>query len=98
MTDRISVKVMNVICDVDGNPVNAKTAAKTVTSAFFSTTVTLVIGGFSISAAFSKFKYELEIANFIQAKLGKRPRLFLLAFMSLGWFLSMVRLVPFVFR
>ena len=47
--------------------------------------------GFSISSAFSKYHFELEIANFIQVRIGHRPRLFLLAFMSMGFFLSMVR-------
>lgn len=46
--------------------------------------------GFSISAAFSKFQYELWIAAFIQRYVGHKPKLFLLCFMFLGLLLSLL--------
>lgn len=47
------------------------------------------IPGFSISSAFSKFGFELILISAIQRRLGHRPWLFLLAFMTLAWTLSM---------
>eukprot|EP01135_Chromosphaera_perkinsii_P000836 Nk52_evm124s151 gene=Nk52_evmTU124s151 len=68
---------------------NAEDSAKLIFSHIFDNTLALVIGGFSISAAFSKYKFQLQIALYIQKNLEDYPRLFILAFMGLGAFLSM---------
>jgi phosphate transporter len=49
----------------------------------------LLLGGYTISAAFSRCELELYIASWLQQKLGKSPKLFILAVMFLGLFLSM---------
>ncbi len=72
-----------------GLPLTAERAARVAFAAMFNDTIMLVLGGFSISAAFSKCQFELQLASFIQRLFGDRPRLFLLAFMFLGAFLSM---------
>ncbi|RLN51086.1 hypothetical protein BBJ28_00000740 [Nothophytophthora sp. Chile5] len=52
-------------------------------------TTVLIMGGYSISAAFAKCQIELYIAAFLQRRFKKRPNLFLLAIMLMGLFLSM---------
>eukprot|EP01135_Chromosphaera_perkinsii_P002521 Nk52_evm37s224 gene=Nk52_evmTU37s224 len=79
----------NIIADDDGVPLDAEGAAKFIFSKVFDHTLALVLGGFSISAAFSKYEFELVLASWIQRSCGKKPYLFLLAFMALSFFLSM---------
>ncbi|ETV99949.1 hypothetical protein, variant [Aphanomyces invadans] len=71
------------------NLLDAKGAAKEVTSLMVNHTTILIMGGFSISAALSKCQIELYIAAFLQRRFKKSPRLFLLAIMLMGLFLSM---------
>lgn len=80
--------LLRVLADEDGRELGAKDAAHAVLGHMFGDTAMLVLGGFSISAAFSKYHFELMLARHLQRRLGHRPRLFLLAFMLLGWFLS----------
>ncbi|CAK4078631.1 unnamed protein product [Aphanomyces euteiches] len=68
---------------------DAKSAAKEVTSLLVNHTTILIMGGFSISAALSKCQIELYIAAFLQRRFKKSPRTFLLAIMMMGLFLSM---------
>jgi phosphate transporter len=63
--------------------------AKEVMSQLVNHTTILIMGGYSISAAFAKCQIELYIAAFLQRKFKKRPNLFLLAIMLMGLFLSM---------
>ena len=56
----------------------------------FDHVVFLVLGGFSISAAFSSScELEVIIAGRLQSWFGKQPKLFMLSIMFLGLFLSM---------
>eukprot|EP01116_Phalansterium_solitarium_P006164 TRINITY_DN1846_c0_g1_i3.p1 TRINITY_DN1846_c0_g1~~TRINITY_DN1846_c0_g1_i3.p1 ORF type:complete len:689 (-),score=259.19 TRINITY_DN1846_c0_g1_i3:756-2822(-) len=81
--------LMRVLRDPStGELLSAADATKLMLSQVTNHTVMLVIGGFAISAAFSKHHYELHAASFIQRRFGHRPRVFLLAVMLLAWFLS----------
>ncbi|KAL0586010.1 hypothetical protein ABG067_004333 [Albugo candida] len=64
-------------------------AAKKVMSLLVNHTTILIMGGYSISAAFGKCQIELYIAAALQRRFKKRPNLFLLAIMLMGLFLSM---------
>uniref|UniRef100_K3WUL6 SPX domain-containing protein n=1 Tax=Globisporangium ultimum (strain ATCC 200006 / CBS 805.95 / DAOM BR144) TaxID=431595 RepID=K3WUL6_GLOUD len=66
-----------------------KQAAKEVMSQLVNHTTILIMGGYSISAAFAKCQIELYIAAFLQRRFKKSPNLFLLAIMMMGLFLSM---------
>jgi len=79
-----------ILTDVNGIPLPADKASKVAFGVMWSDSVVLILGGFSISAAFSKCQYELRVTSFIQRHLGNYPRLFLLAFMFLAAFLSML--------
>ena len=72
-----------------GEVLSATKASKAAFGSMFNDTIMLILGGFSISAAFSKCGFELRLASIIQRQLGSRPILFLFAFMALGAFLSM---------
>ena len=73
----------------DGIHYDAEAAANMAFAKVFDNTLALVIGGFAISAAFTKYKFQLQIVLYIQKRFEQYPRLFILAFMSLGAFLSM---------
>ena len=94
---------MKILGDENGNPLKAEAAAQQTLSHVFDHTLALVLGGtafcsiavantqrgFTLSAAFSSNKFELYIAWFLQRRIGHRPKLFLLAFMFLVFFLSL---------
>ncbi|CAI5730779.1 unnamed protein product [Hyaloperonospora brassicae] len=67
----------------------ARQSAKEVMSMLVNHTTILIMGGYSISAAFAKCQIELYIAAFLQRRFKKSPNLFLLAIMLMGLFLSM---------
>jgi anion transporter len=83
-----SVVILGILADASGTPLTADQASKTAFGFMFNDTIMLILGGFSISAAFSKCNFELKLASIIQKAFGNRPKLFLLAFMLLGCFLS----------
>ena len=64
-------------------------AAEFVVDHVFNHTTMLLLGGYTISSAFSRCQLELRLASWMQVALGKRPRLFILAVMLVGLFLSM---------
>ena len=68
---------------------DAVSAAKFVLTHMFDHVIFLILGGFSISAAFSSCELEIHLAAFLQRKLGRYPRLFMLSIMFLGLVLSM---------
>jgi phosphate transporter len=49
----------------------------------------LLLGGYTLSSAFSRCQLELRAAAWMQKKFGHSPLKFLLAVMYLGLFLSM---------
>ena len=83
--------LMDLFKDPD-NPMqllNRQDAAKMVMSAFLNHTSMLLLGGFAISAAFSRCQLELRAAAVLQSTFKQHPLLFLLAIMLLGLVLSM---------
>ena len=68
---------------------NAEAAAAFITSHIFNHTTWLLLGGYTVSTAFSRCQLELRLASLLQVGLGNRPKVFILAIMMLGLFLSM---------
>lgn len=64
-------------------------AANFVMGHLFNHTTVLILGGYTISSAFSRCELELRAASILQYYFGASPRLFMLAIMFLGLFLSM---------
>jgi phosphate transporter len=67
----------------------ANLAAAFVLDHVFNHTTMLLLGGYTISSAFSRCQLELRLASWLQVVLGSYPRIFILAVMLLGLFLSM---------
>ena len=68
---------------------STEAAAQFVLNHIFNHTTMLLLGGYTISGAFSSCRLELRVAAFMQQWLGSAPQLFILAIMLLGLFLSM---------
>eukprot|EP00752_Nemacystus_decipiens_P001911 g1841.t1 len=84
----VLVVLMDIMEDSDGGDRDRKRAAKSVLGHMVDHTTILIMGGYAISAAFSRCEIELRIASFLQRHLGGKPRLFILGIMYLGLFLS----------
>jgi phosphate transporter len=87
----ILVVVMQVLRDPNNTSrfMTHEVAANFVTDHMFNHTTMLLLGGYTISTAFSRCQLELRLADYLQRYLGHRPHLFILAIMFLGLFLSM---------
>jgi phosphate transporter len=72
-----------------GATLTSEKAGALVLSSFFNHNTFLILGGYSISAAFSRCSVEKRLAASFQQHFEHSPRLFLLAMMFLGLFLSM---------
>ena len=68
---------------------STEAAAQFVTSHIFNHTTWLLLGGYTISTAFSRCQLELRLASLMQVNFGHKPKQFILAIMLLGLFLSM---------
>lgn len=67
----------------------APDATKKVFSAMFSPVIMLLLGGFSIAGALSKFGIAKSMATFVLSKAGTRPNRVLLVNMMVATFASM---------
>jgi phosphate transporter len=86
------VTVMGVLKD-DKDPtkmMNVETAAQFCVNHVFNHTTMLLLGGYTISNAFSRCHLELHIASILQVSIGENPKVFILAIMMVGLFLSML--------
>ena len=87
----VLVVLMGVLKDEKDHTkmLSADAAAQFVTSRLFNHTTFLLLGGYTISSAFSRCQLELLAASLLQRLFGTRPYVFILAVMLLGLFLSM---------
>lgn len=67
----------------------AKEAAKAVFAAMWTPVIMLLLGGFTIAAALSKYDIAKMMATFVLSKAGTKPRTVLITNMFVGMFLSM---------
>ncbi len=70
--------LLGILADANGTPLEADKASKAAFGFMFNDTIMLILGGFSISAAFSKCNFELFLASGLQRAFGDRPKVFLL--------------------
>ena len=87
----VLVITMGVLKDKDDQTqvMSPELAGPYVLNNIFNHTTMLLLGGYTISSAFSRVQLELRFASWLQEKLGHSPSLFILAVMLLGLFLSM---------
>lgn len=86
------VTVMGVLKD-EKDPtkmMNVETAAQFCVNHVFNHTTFLLLGGYTISNAFSRCHLEIHIASLLQTYIGENPKVFILAIMIVGLFLSML--------
>ena len=72
-------------------------AASFVLNHIFNHTTMLLLGGYTISSAFSRCQLELRLAAVLQTWLGGRPQLFILAIMFTGWWNNLSILLFFIY-
>ncbi|KAI7908192.1 Sodium:sulfate symporter transmembrane region-domain-containing protein [Cokeromyces recurvatus] len=80
---------LKIMCNPDGSVMTAKAAAKATFSAMFSGTIMMLLGGFALAAALSKYGIAKAFASHVLSRAGTRPMWVLLAIMFVSGFLSM---------
>ncbi|KAI9467712.1 MAG: SPX domain-containing protein [Benjaminiella poitrasii] len=80
---------MQIMRNSDGSVMAAKAAAKATFSAMFSGTIMMLLGGFALAAALSKYGVAKAFASHVLSRAGTRPMWVLLAIMFVSGFLSM---------
>ncbi|KAF2460362.1 putative plasma membrane phosphate transporter Pho87 [Lineolata rhizophorae] len=85
------VVVLQVVRSPDPphRPLGAKDAANFIFSAMWTPVIMLLLGGFTIAAALSKYNIAKMMATFVLSKAGTRPRTVLLTSMFVATFASM---------
>lgn len=78
-----------VLKDDDGNAMTGEAASKYILGTMWSSVIMLLMGGFTLAAALSKYNIAKVISSYILAAAGTKPRNILLAIMSVSVFLSM---------
>lgn len=80
---------LGIIRNSDGTQMAAKAASKAVFQSMFSGTIMMLLGGFSLAAALSKYGIAKAFASHVLSRAGTRPRWVLLAIMFVAMFLCM---------
>jgi phosphate transporter len=80
---------LGIMKNADGTAMAAKAASKSVFSSMFSGTILMLLGGFSLAAALSKYGIAKAFATHVLSRAGTRPRWVLLAIMFVAAFLCM---------
>ncbi|KAG0741739.1 hypothetical protein G6F23_007360 [Rhizopus arrhizus] len=83
------VVVLGVMRNSDGSPMSAKAASKSVFASMFSGTIMMLLGGFSLAGALSKYGIAKAFATHILSRAGTRPRWVLISIMAVATFLCM---------
>lgn len=83
------VVLFRVVKDDDGKVMKAADASAFVLSKMWSSTIMVLLGGFTLAAALSKYNIAKVMASYVLAASGNKPRNILFAIMSVSLFLSM---------
>ncbi|CAO3614435.1 unnamed protein product [Cunninghamella echinulata] len=73
----------------DGSPMTAHEASKVIFSAMFSSTIMMLLGGFALASALSKYGIAKAFATHVLSRAGTQPKWILLTIMFIAGFLSM---------
>ena len=80
---------LRIPCDENGQPMTAPEASKYIFSQMWSSVIMLLLGGFTLAAALSKFHIAKMLATAILSRAGTNPKVVLLTLMFVAAFLSM---------
>lgn len=75
--------------DVPHQRLSSKQAASYIFAAMWTPVIMLLLGGFTIAAALSKYNIAKMMATFVLSKAGTKPRTVLLTSMGVAMFASM---------
>ncbi|CDK28547.1 unnamed protein product [Kuraishia capsulata CBS 1993] len=81
--------LFQVLKNDDGTKMNAADAATYIFSTMWGSVIMLLLGGFTLAAALSKYNIAKVLSSYILAMAGTKPRNILLAIMAVAAFLSM---------
>ncbi|CAM0137316.1 unnamed protein product [Umbelopsis sp. WA50703] len=80
---------LQVMRNADGSIMSAANASSAVFASMFSSTIMMLLGGFALAAALSKYGIAKMFASHVLSRAGTRPHWVLLANMAVAAFLSM---------
>lgn len=83
------IVVLRIPCNPDGSQMRAPQASAFLFSSMWSPVIQLLLGGFTLASALSKYNIAKMLATKILASAGTNPKVILLTFMFLATFLSM---------
>lgn len=83
------VITLRIPCNGDGQPMTAPDASKFIFSQMWSSVIMLLLGGFTLAAALSKYHIAKMLATAILSRAGTNPKVVLLTLMFVAAFLSM---------
>ncbi|KAI8343630.1 SPX domain-containing protein [Chlamydoabsidia padenii] len=83
------IVLLGILRNPDGSIMEAHAASKAVFASMFSGTIMMLLGGFALAAALSKYGIAKAFATHVLSRAGTRPRWVLLAIMFVSTFLSM---------
>lgn len=81
--------LFKVLKDDDGNIKGGQAASQYILSTMFSSVIMLLLGGFTLAAALSKYNIAKFLSSYLLYASGTNPRRVLLACMGIAMFLSM---------
>lgn len=92
-TTAMLIPLLTVTCkilkDDDGNALGAADASSTILASMWNSVITILVGGFTLAAALSKYNIAKIISSWILAGVGVKPRYILLTIMLIALFLAM---------
>ncbi|ODV79102.1 low-affinity phosphate transporter [Suhomyces tanzawaensis NRRL Y-17324] len=83
------IVVLGVVKNPDGTLMNAEDSSKFILSTMWNSVILLLLGGFTLAAALSKYHIAKLISTWILSKAGTNPLVVLLTVMSVALFASM---------
>ncbi|SCU78165.1 LANO_0A02278g1_1 [Lachancea nothofagi CBS 11611] len=83
------IVVLPVLKDIDGHVMNPQQASQYILSTMWSSVIMLLLGGFTLAAALSKYNVAKVISTHVLASAGTNPKTILLTNMCVALFASM---------
>ncbi|OWB84668.1 hypothetical protein B5S33_g3318 [[Candida] boidinii] len=85
----LMIVLFRVLKEEDGSPMKAADASKYIFATMWSSIIMLLLGGFTLAAALSKYHIDRLACTYILSKAGTNPKVVLLVIMSVAAFASM---------
>ncbi|CEP61148.1 Pho91p LALA0_S02e07800g [Lachancea lanzarotensis] len=83
------IVILPVLKDTDGNVMAPQAASQYILSTMWSSVIMLLLGGFTLAAALSKYNVAKVVSTHVLASAGTNPRVILLTNMCVALFASM---------